>query len=82
MTKKRPTSQLETIAWIGTGLILLGYGLFSIGAFPDPTPYHIMNLFGSIAVALIAHRRRDWQPFVINACFAIFALVAIGRIML
>ncbi len=79
MTNKKIFSALEIIAWIGTVLILAGYGLFSLGVFSNALPYHILNLLGSVAVAAISYRRKVWQPFVINACFALFAAVAIVR---
>ena len=82
MVKSKTLSPLEIIAWIGTALILLGYGLFSFGLLPSAIPYHILNLLGSIAVAAISYRRHVWQPFIINACFALFAAIALIRLAL
>ena len=70
---------IDIIAWIGTACILIGYGLFSTGIVPDVMVYHVLNCLGSIAVATISYRRKVWQPFVINATFAILAFIAIVR---
>ena len=78
---KRPLSSLDIVAWIGTACVIVGYGLFSLGVFPSALPYHILNFFGSLAVAAISYRRRVWQPFTINAAFAVFALIAVMRII-
>lgn len=70
---------LDILGWIGTALILTGYGLFTTGIVPDVIVYHILNLLGSIGVAAISYYRKVWQPVVINVTFSIFALVAIIR---
>jgi hypothetical protein len=70
---------LELLGWIGTALILIGYGLYSLGIVPDIIVYHILNCIGSIGVMLISGYRRVWQPFTINAVMGTFALIAILR---
>lgn len=78
MSKKQNSIQpVEAAAWVGTAFIIIGYGLFSLGLLPGALPYHIMNFLGSSAVAIISYRRKVWQPFVVNACFTIFAALAI-----
>lgn len=78
MNKKQKNIQpVEAAAWAGTALIIIGYGLFSLGLLPSALPYHVMNLLGSAAVAAISYRRKVWQPFVVNACFTVFAAFAI-----
>lgn len=73
---------VEVTAWIGTGLILSGYGLFSLGLLPVVEIYHAMNFVGSITVATIAFHRRVWQLFVLNCAFALFATFAIIKELL
>lgn len=85
MAKKNQTTApplVEIAAWIGTGLILSGYGLFSLGLLPAVEIYHAMNLVGSITVATIAFHRRVWQLFVLNCAFAAFASFAILKELL
>jgi len=76
---KKYDKLLDILGWIGTALILLGYGLYSTGVVPDVIIYHWLNLIGSIGVAAISYRRKVWQPVVINVTFAIFAFIAILR---
>ena len=73
---------LDILGWVGTALILIGYGLFTTNIVPDVIVYHILNLIGSVGVAAISYHRRVWQPVVINVTFAVFALIAIVRISL
>ena len=70
---------LDTIGWIGTVLILGGYGLYSLGVISDVMVFHYCNLAGSLGVATISAYRRVWQPFVINICMGLFATIAIIR---
>ena len=76
---KKYDKLLDILGWIGTALILIGYGLFTTGIVPDVIVYHCLNLLGSIGVAAISYSRKVWQPVVINVTFAIFALIAIAR---
>ena len=76
---KKYDKLLDILGWVGTTLILLGYGLYSTGVVPDVIVYHWLNLIGSIGVAAISYRRKVWQPVVINVTFALFALIAIIR---
>lgn len=80
MAKKSTTYQpLDIVAWLGTALIIVSYGLLSLGLLPNVLLYHTFNLLGSLAVAAISYKHRVWQPFTVNACFVIFALIAIIR---
>lgn len=76
---KKYDKVLDILGWIGTALILTGYGLYSTGIVPDVIVYHYLNLLGSVGVAAISYRRKVWQPVVINVTFAVFALIAIVR---
>lgn len=70
---------LDAIGWVGTALIIGGYGLYTTGITPDIIVYHVLNFIGSIGVIAISYYRKIWQPVVINGSFAIFALIAIVR---
>lgn len=76
---KKYDKLLDILGWVGTALILAGYGLFTTGIVPDVIVYHCLNLLGSVGVAAISYRRKVWQPVVINVTFAVFALIAILR---
>ena len=82
MNTQRKEQLINAAAWVGTAMILTGYGLFSTGLVPEPLPYHVLNLFGSVAVGYISYRRKVWQPAVINTVFAILAAIAIIRAFL
>lgn len=73
---------LDTIGWIGTAFILIGYGLYTTGIVPDVIVYHACNFVGSTGVAMVVWKRKVWQPVVINVTFAIFALIALIRYFL
>lgn len=70
---------LDILGWVGTALVLGGYGLYTFGIVPDIMVYHYLNFIGSLGVIAISLYRRAWQPAVINICMAFFALVAIIR---
>ena len=70
---------LDIIGWIGTALVLGGYGLYTLGIVPDIMVYHYLNFIGSLGVIAISSYRRAWQPVTINAFMAFFALIAIIR---
>ena len=76
---KKYDKLLDILGWVGTALILIGYGLFTTGIVPNVIVYHFLNLIGSVGVAAISYRRKVWQPVVINITFAIFAIVAITK---
>ena len=83
MIKNPPSSLIiEAAAWAGTILIITNYGLLSLDLLPSILPYHMFNLLGSTAIAVISYKRKVWQPFVVNACFALFAVIAIIRYIL
>lgn len=73
---------LNIIGWIGTAMVLAGYGLYTFGIIPDVMVYHYLNLIGSVGVIAISSYRHAWQPVVINSFMALFALVAIIRSLL
>ncbi|NCU37724.1 hypothetical protein EOL96_01515 [Candidatus Saccharibacteria bacterium] len=73
---------LEAVGWVGTALILVGYGAFSTGFIADVGVYHTFNFIGSFGVGILSFYRRVWQPFIINIAFASFAIIALFRLSL
>lgn len=73
---------IEIFAWIGVTVILVAYALVSFDALEaDSIPFQLMNLVGAAGIAAISFVNRVFQPTVLNATWAIIALVAIVKIV-
>jgi hypothetical protein len=73
----------ETIGWIGISLILLAYALNTFGVIDvKSVGYAVMNIFGSLGVVYISFKKKDYQPSVLNAIWALIAIVGLARIFL
>lgn len=82
--KKRTRIDIwELAGWAGVVFIAGSYGLLALG-FVDGQSllYHSLVLAGSVFVALISFIKTAYQPFILNAIFAILAVLAILRIIL
>ena len=79
--KHLPKNKLaETFGWIGSILLLTGYGLLSFGVIDgDSALYHGMFMIGSIGLAVITYRHRAFQSFMVNIFFGLLALVGFIR---
>jgi hypothetical protein len=51
---------LNIIGWIGTAMVLAGYGLYTFGIIPDVMVYHYLNLIGSVG----------YRNFKLSSCVA------------
>ncbi len=64
-------------------LILVAYFLVS---FDIVTVHNIwfqlLNIVGSLGLALVAFGRRDWQPMVLNIIWILIAIIAMVRVVL
>ena len=78
-----PKPRFQIIGWIGMILILAAYFLVS---FDIVTVHNIwfqlLNIVGSLGLALVAFGRRDWQPMVLNIIWILIAIIATIRIVL
>jgi hypothetical protein len=78
-----PKPRFQIIGWIGMILILAAYFLVS---FDIVTVHNIwfqlLNIVGSLGLALVAFGRRDWQPMVLNIFWILIAVGAIIRIII
>ena len=73
---------IEIFAWLGVTIILIAYGLVSFDALAaDSIPFQLMNLIGAAGIAAISFVNRVFQPTVLNATWAVIALVAIINIV-
>lgn len=76
MTNKKIIT--EIIGWYGTVAILLAYALVSFKVLSSNSfMYQILNLTGAIGIMTISIVKKAQQPAVLNAVWAIIALVAI-----
>jgi len=77
------TTIIEAFAWVAVVVILVAYALVSFDQLEsDGIPFQLMNLIGAAGIATISFVRRVFQPTVLNATWAVIALVAIVRIAL
>ncbi len=79
-TEAARSRQLELLGWLGTLAILAAYCLSTVGALePTSTEYAVLNLFGGVTVGVISWLRRAWQPFTLNAFWALVALWSLAN---
>lgn len=73
----------ESIGWIGVVIIIASYGLLATGIVDnDSILYHSLVFVGALGVASVSYKKHDLQPAVLNAIFAILALIALFRLLL
>lgn len=73
---------VQNIGWYGVVAILLAYGLLSFGFLTSiHWAYLLLNLTGSIAIAIEAWSKRDKQPMVLNLIWAMIAVIGIIRLL-
>lgn len=81
--KQQSTNLGEIAGWIGVVFIAGSYSLLALGVVDGQSLfYHSLVLAGSVFVAGISYRKHAYQPFILNALFAILAMLAIIRIIL
>ncbi len=76
------TSFIENIlGWFGVLLVLGAYILVSFDVVSAQSAlFQGLMLLGSLGIMLVAYRRRDTQPLILNLIFALVALVSLVRI--
>lgn len=68
--------------WYGVLAILLAYLLISFNAITAKSlVYQLLNLTGAVGIIVEALSKKDTQPAVLNAIWAVIAVVAIVRII-
>ena len=73
---------LEGSGWLGTIAIIVGYFLITLTAFsPHSWVYIVLNIFGSIAIAVEAAYKKDYQPVLLNIVWLVIALVSLLQIL-
>lgn len=72
------TKAIAYFGWYGVLAILAAYALVSFNAIAAKSyAYQLLNLTGALSIAVEAISKKDKQPAVLNAVWAIVALVAI-----
>ena len=69
--------QAEIIGWYGALAVLGAYAMLSLNLIEVGTVYHVLNLTGACGLGLISWLKKAWQPFSLNAIWAILALIAL-----
>lgn len=71
------------IGWYGVAAILVAYLLVSFNVIAAKSfGYQLLNLTGAIGIIVEALTKKDVQPAVLNAVWAVIALLAIVRLVL
>lgn len=71
---------IELLGWYGVIAILLAYVLSSFFNLPITSIlYLFLNFSGAVGLALISIVKRNHQPMVSNAIWAVIALVGLVR---
>ncbi len=69
------------IGWYGVVAILGAYALVSFSIVDvHGWLYQVLNLTGALGLVLVSYHKKDYQPAVLNAIWAIVALVAAIRL--
>jgi hypothetical protein len=70
----------DAIGWYYTGSILLAYGLNSLAVVhAESWSYQLLNLTGALAAVYLGQKKKAPQVVVLNATWAVIAIVAMAR---
>ena len=69
---------IEIFGWYGAMAILLAYALVSF-SYIEPTNiwYQVLNGTGALGIVAVSFYKKAYQPGVLNAIWAVIALLAI-----
>ena len=72
----------EILGWYGTVAIVLAYALSSFEVIaPTDLIYQSLNGTGAVGIMWISFKKKAYQPGVLNAIWAVIAVVAIIKIL-
>jgi len=72
------TRAISYFGWYGVSAILMAYALVSFNVIATKSYlYQILNLTGALGIVLEAASKKDKQPAILNAVWAVIALIAI-----
>ena len=70
----------EAVGWVSLVMLLVSYALITLDYWTaDNAWYQLLNLVGSAGIAWIAFAKKDSQPAILNAVWALIALYALLR---
>jgi hypothetical protein len=73
---------IKAFGWYGVGAILSAYALNSFGYMGSGSViYQLLNVTGAIGIVFVSLHRRAYQPAVLNAVWAIIALLALTALV-
>lgn len=73
----------ETLGWYGAAAILIAYALASFNIIDvHETFYLVLNFTGAIGILTVATAKHVRQSMLINAFWALMAVIALVRIIL
>jgi hypothetical protein len=74
----KPSLLTESLGWYGVAAILAAYAGANFGWMSVHSPlYLILNLTGSLGIAIDAYAQKNWQPVVLNAVWFLIAGIGI-----
>lgn len=74
--------EISYLGWYGVVAILAAYALVSFNVIAVKSyPYQLLNLTGALCIAIEAASKKDRQPAVLNAIWAVIALIAIVNLL-
>lgn len=74
---------IQSFGWYGVMAILGAYFLVSFSLIsPSGLPYQLLNLTGSLGIALEAYSKKDLQPLWLNIIWMLIGVMVIAKIIL
>jgi hypothetical protein len=68
----------QILGWYGLVAILSAYCLITFSLLtPHSLIYQLLNLTGSVGIALETYQKKDYQPFFLNIIWMLIAAVGI-----
>jgi hypothetical protein len=77
MTRALAGLLVDAAGWAGAGCLLLAYALLSAGRIPAGLRYQLLNLAGSVGLALNGVAHRAWPSAALNIVWLAVGLAAL-----
>lgn len=70
---------IAILGWLGAGVILAGYGAFSLGRLPNGPLYQLTNLVGAICISMNVAAHGAYPSAIVNGVWAVIAAFVLIR---
>lgn len=71
---------VDLLGWLGTGLIVLAYGLVSSGKLAGKSAqYQLLNFFGALFLGINLLVEQSWPAFTLQVVWAAIAIAALVK---